>query len=107
MTNSAKPVLAEGSGGETSTSQHFFFSSLSLPPISDNTTDASLVECVNFLFLHILQGPRFAAVQTVNFVLIISLGLCQTLLDSLAKVPEALPIQQLISISIDAFDAVI
>ena len=38
---------------------------------------------------------------------IVSLGLSQTLADSQAKVPEALPMRQLISMSIDAFDAIL
>ena len=49
--------------GETSTSQHYFVCNFMLPPNSENTTEASLVEDVNFLLLHIWQSPHFAAVQ--------------------------------------------
>ena len=65
MTKSTKPALADGGvrSGETSTSQYFFVSNLMLPLNSKNTTEDSLVEGVNFLFLHSCQCPRFAAVQ--------------------------------------------
>ena len=38
---------------------------------------------------------------------IVNLGLYQTLTDSRTKVPEAFSIQQLISVSIDAFDVIL
>ena len=62
MTKPVKPALAEGGvhSGETSTSQPFFVSNIMLTPNSKNTTEASLVEGVNFLLLHmvnILQVP--------------------------------------------------
>ena len=62
MTRSA---LAEGGiySGKTSTSQHFFIGNLMLPLNSKNTTEGSLLEGVNFIFLNSCQGPRFAAVQ--------------------------------------------
>ena len=55
MTKPAKPALAEGGvhSSETSTSHHFFVGGLLLPPNSENTTEASLVKGVNFLFLHV------------------------------------------------------
>ena len=49
--------------GEISTSQHFFIGDFMLLSTSKNTTEPSLVERVNFLLLHILQGPRFASAQ--------------------------------------------
>ena len=54
MTKPAKPALAEGGvhSGKTSMSQHFFVGNLMLPPNYKNTTEASLVEGVNFLLLH-------------------------------------------------------
>ena len=47
-----KPALAEGGvhSDKTSTSQNFFVGNLMLPP--NNTTEAWLVEGVNFLLLH-------------------------------------------------------
>ena len=65
MVKPAKPALAESGGdsGKTSTSQHFFVGNLILPPNSRNTTEASLVESVNFLFLHSLLDSHFGAVQ--------------------------------------------
>ena len=53
MTKPAKSVLAESvvHSGETSKSQYFFVSNLMLPPNSENTTEAQLVEDVNFCFL--------------------------------------------------------
>ena len=50
-----KPALAEGGvhSNETSTCQHFLVGNLLLPPNSENTTDALLVEGDNFLLLHI------------------------------------------------------
>ena len=51
LQNITKPVLA--GGGEISTFQNFFVRNLLLPPNSENPTEASLVEGVNFLFLHI------------------------------------------------------
>ena len=49
MTKPAKPG-AEGNvhSGETSTSQHFVVGKLMLPLYYENTTEASLVEGVNF-----------------------------------------------------------
>ena len=49
-----KPALTEGvvHSCETSTFQHFFIGNLMLLPNSENTTEASLVEGVNFLLLH-------------------------------------------------------
>ena len=40
-------------------------------------------------------------------MVIVSLELWQTLADSRAKLPEVLPIQQLISVYINAFDAIL
>ena len=50
-----KLALADGGvhSGETSTSQHFLVGNLMLPHNYKNTTEASLVEGVNFLPLHI------------------------------------------------------
>ena len=42
-----------------------------------------------------------------DFVRIVSLVLSQTLADSRGKVPEALPMRQLSSVSFDAFDAIL
>ena len=55
MTKLAKPALAEGGvyNGETSSSQHFFVGNLLLPPNSENTTKALLVEGVNVLLMQI------------------------------------------------------
>ena len=54
MTKSPKPALAEGSvySGKTSTSQNFFVGNFMLPHNSKNTTEALLVDGVNFLSLH-------------------------------------------------------
>ena len=50
----AKPALAEDDVqcGKTSTSHYFFVGNLMVPFNSKNTTEASLVEGVNFLLLH-------------------------------------------------------
>ena len=54
MTKPAKPALAEIGvhSGKTSTPKYFFFGNLMLPSNSKNTTEASLMEGVNFLLLH-------------------------------------------------------
>ena len=85
--------------GKTSLSQHFFVGNLMLLPNSENTTEASLVEGVNFLLLYSRQVPRFAAVLNrwkTQARYTVDLGLSQTFSDSRTKLLKALPIRQLI-----------
>ena len=80
MTKSAKCALAEGGvySGESSTSQHLFVGYLLLPPNFKNTK--VLVEGVNFLFLQISQGSRFAAVQwSTGYIYLINIRFCADL----------------------------
>ena len=51
MSKTAKPAEDGVHSGETITSQHFLVCNTVLPPNSENTTEAPLVEGVNFLLL--------------------------------------------------------